>query len=370
MVQWQSININNAGKMMQASTFRTNPTNMVDTFDFVFSNSVFMSVQTGNCCSRYGVMADSFYSRVLSFWTGILAGLNISQSPINTFHLPQYAGLNPANQILLQNPGSKYNHRPAQNSIPLKQAVQEAVKTINENFETLGLPEEAKTYLSNIEYADEPFGTARADISNGKIIVNTANTSANPADMAKVLIHESLHCVNKSPFSSREEEFNCEKQAIQSVAKLIKSGALEDCQIYNHSMSALGSDEAVLDKALTGWLDAGGYDNRIIDSAGNVNIEQYEIHSNDIIRIDGKDYGRIGEHFLEGIQSSSICQMFSVDNNQANTKGIVVFDNTTQKPDEIQRFLPQKNNPHKIEIIRNGEVVCTGTVYNMRDELI
>ena len=254
-----------------------------------------------------------------------------------------------------------------QNKLPPEQAAKTAMDTIMENFDSLGLPEEAKRYLLNIEFKNENFGTARADTGNGKIIVNTNSAGANPTDMVKILIHESLHCVNKSAFSSVEEEYKCEQHAIQAAAKLIEAGKLEDCQIYNHSMRELGAkgNEALLDSSLRNWLGSGGYDNRILDSEGNVNIEQYQIRNGDIIKINGKECGTIGEYFLEGIQSSSICQFFSVNSeNRADCKGTVIFDNTTQTPEERRNFLRNTNNPQKIEIIRDGRVVCTGTIYN------
>lgn len=255
------------------------------------------------------------------------------------------------------------------NTMPARQAADKAVNIIMENFDSLGLPEEVKNYLSNIEFKNEQFGSARADVEKGKIIVNTNNSNVNPTDMVKLLIHESLHCVNKSPFSSKEEEFNCEKQAIQTTAQLIKSGKLDDFMIYNQSMKELGAseNEALLDSSLNSWLDSDGYDNRILDSKGNVNIEQYEIHNGDVIKINGKECGKIGEYFLEGMQSSNICQFFTVnEDNKPSTAGVVVFDNTSQTFEEKQRFLQNKNNPQKIEIIRNGQIICTGIIYNSK----
>ncbi len=283
---------------------------------------------------------------------------------------PQTYDFNVNNPFMLSfnNMQNPVLNRPAnQNTLPPEQAAKTAVNTILENFDSLGLPQEAKNYLSNIEFKNENFGTARADTENGKIIVNTNSAGTNPTDMVKVLIHESLHCVNKSPFSSVEEEYNCEQQAIQATAKLIEAGKLEDCQIYNSSMRELGAkgNEALLESSLKNWLDSGGYDNRILDSEGNVNIEQYQIRSGDTIKINGKECGTIGEYFIEGIQSSSICQFFSINSeNRADCKGSVIFDNTTQTPDERRNFLRSTNNPQKIEIIRDGKVVCTGTIYN------
>ncbi len=312
----------------------------------------------------YMMQPTPFWGSSFGKFLANMLGVKFQQPVINTSEVYNNMGLNlTGNQPVSQNDSQPVSG----NAVPVQQAAQDAVKIILENFDSSGLPDEVKTYLAKIEFADEPFGAARADIQNGKIIVNTANGSANTTDMVKVLIHESLHCMNKSPFSSVEEEYNCEKQAIQTTAKLIDAGKLEDYKIYNHSMKELGANEKLLDSSLEGWLKSGGYNNRILDSKGNVNIEQYEIHSGDVIRINGKEYGKIGEHFLEGMQSSSICQMFSVSSqNKPNTSGIVVFDNTTHTQQEEQRFLQQKNNPQKIEIVRNGVVICTGTVYNFQ----
>lgn len=362
MVQWQSINPNLFNT--QIYQFGSQQGYIANNFTPMFPAQTFIPSTSAGFCGGYDFMVhpNPFWgSKFGNFLAGML-GLKIQQPAINSSHIYQNMGLNLTNTQQVQ--GS----RTSQGGVPVQQATQDAVKTIMDNFDSLGLPEEAKNYLANIEYSREPFGAARADIQNGKIIVNTANAEANTTDMVKVLIHESLHCVNKSAFSSREEEFNCEKQAIQITSKLINDGKLDDFQIYNHSMKELGSNERLLDSSLQGWLDSGGYNNRILDSKGNVNIEQYEIHSGDTILINGKEHGKIGEHFLEGMQSSSICQLFSVSSeNRPNTSGIVVFDNTTYTTEQEQRFLQQKNNPQKIEIVRNGEIICTGTIYNYRD---
>lgn len=267
----------------------------------------------------------------------------------------------------INNPYLNFRQNSNNNKVSVKEATENAINVIKENFEELNLPEDAKKYLANIEFANEPFGTARAE--NGKIIVNANNNNVNSTDMVKVLIHESLHCVNNSPFSTIEEEFDCEKKAIQATAKLIEQGKIEDFQIYSSSMKNLGAkeNEKLLDSKLETWLQSGGYDNRILDKDGNVNIEQYSIQKDDVIKINGKEYGKIGNYFLEGIQSSSICQLFSVNSdNKPTTTGIVVFDETEQSQDDRQRFLSKTDNPQKIEIVRDGKIICTGTIYNSR----
>ena len=334
---------------------------------FQYRNSSVLKpyMQVNNNFMPYGNIGQDGFS---NNWVGMLAAGIAGFNPF--VQQPQTYDFNVNNPYMLNfnNIQNTVLNQPAnQNKLPPEQAAKTAMDTIMENFDSLGLPEEAKRYLLNIEFKNENFGTARADTGNGKIIVNTNSAGANPTDMVKILIHESLHCVNKSAFSSVEEEYKCEQHAIQAAAKLIEAGKLEDCQIYNHSMRELGAkgNEALLDSSLRNWLGSGGYDNRILDSEGNVDIEQYQIRNGDIIKINGKECGTIGEYFLEGIQSSSICQFFSVNSeNRADCKGTVIFDNTTQTPEERRNFLRNTNNPQKIEIIRDGRVVCTGTIYN------
>lgn len=376
---WQNINssVYNNGYNRYTQTFVSSNHN-----NAIFNNCIFPQMNLQQL-GGYGFSAQNFTGfmpvpQVQSgFWgSGFgmflaqMFNLQTSQPAVNALAMYNTSGINPAAIQSMQNPFLTQNNPQTSKTVPVHQAAQNAVDIITQNFDSLGLPEEAKSYLANIEFKNEPFGTARADIANGKIIVNTNNNSVNPTDMVKLLIHESLHCVNKSPFSSLEEEFNCEKTAIQATAQLIEAGQLEDFEIYNHSMKELGApeNENMLDTSLKSWLNAGGYDNRILDREGNVNIEQYEIHSGDVIRINGRECGTIGEYFLEGMQSSNICQLFTIDDrNNPNTKGTVVFDNTTQTAEEQQRFLQNTNNPQKIEIVRNGEVICTGTVYNSMD---
>ena len=137
--------------------------------------------------------------------------------------------------------------------------LQEAVKTIEDNQELLGLSDEEIEYIKNGKIESIEQGSARYDKGDDQLKFNINDLNKpDKGNFIKVLIHEATHASIKSCNNTKDEERKCETRAIQGVLKLYKAGEIDNFPIINKMLSEL-EDENSLNQFIEDWLVKCGY---------------------------------------------------------------------------------------------------------------
>ena len=231
--------------------------------------------------------------------------------------------------------------------------------------------------FSGIDFENNAYGSARADLQNGRILMNLNNqpyNSNSDAEIMKIIIHEALHCVyNTKTGNTWDEERCCESQALKLTAEIVEAeknnpnSTFTTFQTYEHNIEDFANNDQLLNDTIQKWLET-GYTNRTQDINGNITIikdtslttqdvlktgsQEYlnpnnriEIKSGDEVWIDGKKVTTIGEAKLESALltqnkgNSNKCTLYKP---QQPAIGVIVFDNT------VDETVDEKGNPIKL----------------------
>ena len=175
----------------------------------------------------------------------------------------------------------------------------------------------------NMTFAPANYGAAQAHKDKGSIEVNTTpgdgehitlssmyyNTSKEEA--MKILLHEALHCAYPQNIAVQEEEMFVESNAIKLMAQIIENsnGAIKDIKIlqYGETISELAKDDSHLEDVLQEKFINHGYEHRIKNAKGDVNIEGYEIKGGNTVYINGEKIGCVGDDlYLDELYANDI----------------------------------------------------------------
>ncbi len=236
------------------------------------------------------------------------------------------------------------------------------------------------------QFENNPYGAARADAESGQILINLDGcySTNSDAELMKLIIHEALHCVYKTPIDTQNEEYCCESQALKITAEIVNQEknnpetTFTSFGEYGHNIEDFSNFD-IRDKAVLNWLN-NGYANRPFSTEGDISIlkdnsfdsktgtytnlkDTIDIQGGDEIFVDGKKLTTIGEHYLEsanltGNGNSNICQLCVPNKSML---GFIVFDGTVDHTNGKEK-LPQ-TEPKKVEIRRGNEIICTGNIY-------
>lgn len=227
-------------------------------------------------------------------------------------------------------------------------------------------------YIQNIQYENNPYGTARAgniaeydsnsSIDRSKlnaIWVNTNPSQINPnqtqTETIKLLIHEALHCAysqQKSPNmpDTQLEEMSCEKQAIQTTAKIIEASnkKLENIMLYGKPLLELSTSKDI-DIVLQNEFINKGYESRPKDLSGEVTVANHNIKNGAVVSINGQEVGKIGDGcFIDGISNNNI-------RITGNNFGGQIFFGNAQPPNSKEIAIQQNNEVIKGWFVELGQ---------------
>ena len=245
----------------------------------------------------------------------------------------------------------------------------------------------------NMTFAPANYGAAQAHKDKGSIEVNTTpgdsehitlssmyNTSKEEA--MKILLHEALHCAYPQNIAVQEEEMFVESNAIKLMAQIIENsnGAVDDVKIlqYGETISELAKDDSHLESVLQGKFINQGYEHRIKNAKGDVNIEGYEIKGGNTVYINGEKFGCVGDDLyldelyandirLNGIKGGQVymsVQKDSIPIEIKNENDEIVFRAYFVPSNEPQ---PKENQPIEFKnkkgdniTLQNGDIITIG----------